>query len=917
MPDSAMSDSMYGDLTETYLQDTRGVLADLEDASVRLWLQEGRAGALEDLAVLTHRLRGTAALYGHPQTATLAGLLERLLEGRADFPGPLVGGVVGVLECAHTCLTGALDRVAAGLDEGPVGLEFTRLGGAAGLSALLRAYPAAFRPVASGGEEEVTGDVPFAQEQAELWSFFAPEARELIETLRAQLAAGGEDLGAMFRAAHTLKGSAAMVGLSTLQGLGHTLEDLLGHVREGGTSIERAAPLLEEGLALAGGVLAEAAGEGAVPEAALRDHATRTQALVRGEAAVAAASPPTAPASAPARLSVRVEGEQLDAMLEGVGRLVTVRARLSGLVGRQRTLADHLDAAHTRVQRTLRDFEERYLNPTLGGGGAGGSAVGVAGSARADAAPAPATDARLADFSALELDTYSDLNVLARSLTELSADLAEIREGTRAGLGDLGEEVLGLDKVARGLRSDVSRARRTPLSRATAPLHRWARERGGLTLHAEGEDLSIDAAAVPPLAQALLHLVTNAATHGLEPEAERVARGKPPTGTVRITARAQGGQLHVTVEDNGRGLPLAKVRERALAAGLAGASELRGLSDAQLAELVFVPGLSTAGAVTHEAGRGVGMDAVRSAVEGLGGRVSLHSVPGQGTTVTLHVPLTQQIAGVLVARVGQVRLALLADGVRGLRPLEDGPEPAGADVARVDLHALWGQVPGPVRYVARLEAGAGEVEVIADEFTHLEEVVLRSAGPLLGTLGYLAGTAVGEDGTALPVLDPSGLPAAARRSSGQAPRLGTPGAEVAPGRVLLVDDSLSVRRHLGRALGRAGFTVLTASDGREALDRLIGGERVDVVLTDLEMPRANGFEVLQGLRGHTVTAGLPVVVMTTRTGEKHQQLALDLGADDYFAKPADERRLARRLGDLIAGGRGTGGRVTGEAARPG
>jgi len=885
---------MYDDLIETYLQDGRAVLAALEDATVRLWLEADRSAALEDLAVLTHRLRGTAALYSHPQTAGLSGLLERLLEGRASFPETVIGGLVGVLECAHVCLEGALGRVSAGGDEGAVGLEFSRLGGAAQLMALIQTYPEAFRPLVAAGSGGAENQLSFAQAQAELWSFFAPEARELVETLRNQLEGGGHELDAMFRAAHTLKGSAAMVGFLPLSELGHTLEDLLGHVREGGTSTERAAPLLGEGLALAGRLLAAAEGQEAVPEVALQDYRTRTHALIRGEVvSMSGVEREGGLEAAPVRLSVRVGGEQLDAMLEGVGKLVTSRARLNVLLGQQRALADHLDETHVRVQHILSDFEKRYLNPTVGR------------SSAAQAGGIPVSDTRLSDFSVLELDTYSDLNVLARSLAELSADLLEVRAGTHAGLTELTEEVAGLDKAARTLRTDVGRVRRTPFSRATAPLRRWAHERMSLALHMEGEDILLDAATVPPLAQALLHLVTNAAVHGLESAQERAACGKTPTGTVTVTARAQGGHLVVMVQDDGRGLPLTALRERALAAGHAGAAELQNLSDAQVMELVFLPGLSTADTVTREAGRGVGMDAVRSAIESLGGHVRLRSAPGIGTTVTLQIPLVQQITGVLIARVGRVRLALLAEQVRGLRLLEEHSE-AGA-AAPLDLHALWGESPGTTRHVARLDTGDDWIEVIVDEFTHLEEVVLRPAGALLGALGYLVGTAVSEDGRALPVLNPAGLAAVRSppKSPGQSSLLSS---DISTGRILLVDDSLSVRRHLGRALMRAGFTVLTAVDGREALERLLSGtESVDLVLTDLEMPHTNGFEVIQGLRGHEATAKLPVVVMTTRTGDKHQQLALSLGADDYFAKPANEGRLVRRLGELLTSSSFPGG----------
>ncbi|GGS31334.1 hybrid sensor histidine kinase/response regulator [Deinococcus knuensis] len=901
--------TLDADLTATYLQDARSVTAGLEDATVDLWMPTTRMQAMETLWVLGHRLQGTAGLYGYPQTAALAGLLERLMEGRASFPETAVPHITEVLERAVGCLNTALDRIERGEGEGDVGLMFAHKDGPQHVTALLQAHP--FELKARDALSDLREEQPFAVINAPIWEDFGPEAAELTAALRQGLDSDTPDLTALFRAAHTLKGSSAMVGLQDLADTGHALEDLMSSAREDGIPLDRALPLLEDGLNVAEAVLAHAEGRLGSQTDRVQTYRASVAALLGGQApALPVPVTPTDTARSETRLSVRVDSARLDGMLDDVAGLVASRARLNGLFLRQQALSGSLDAAHERVQRTVRDFEERYLNPHLTPGGSMGAGMGAGNAGAGGPGPTarPAGDLqlqdRLADFGALELDTYDDLNILARAVTELSADLTEIRAQTAQGISALGDELTSLEKLTRQLRVELSRARLLPVSRVTAPLHRWAGRRDDLTLTIHGEDSLIDAQHAGPLGEALLHLLTNAAVHGGQAPEERAAQGKPGRLQVSVNARVADGHLSVTVQDDGRGLNFDALRQRALQSGHASAGELATYTDDQTAQLVFLPGLSTAGQVTQEAGRGVGMDAVRDAIARMGGRVNLRSQPGQGTAITLHVPVAQQITDVLVMRVGTQRVAILASQMQGMSVL-DGEAPAGS----VDLNDLWGEAPASVRYVARValagEHGAGTLHLLVDEFLSLEEIVLRPAGQLLGNLGYLSGMTTLNDasGRAFPVaiLDPAGLAQASARGVRRAER--RTAAPTAAAHILLVDDSLSVRRHVGRSLERFGFQVTTASDGQEALERLLAGERADLLLSDLEMPRMNGFELLRAVRSSPAHTGLPVVIMTTRAGEKHQQLAMELGASDYLAKPAEERLLQRRLTALLPAGK--------------
>ncbi|WP_102126340.1 response regulator [Deinococcus planocerae] len=909
------------DLLGAYLLESWQNLTQLESR-----LNELRAGhdpgAVDALVVLYHRMRGSAALYGFPQMSSLSALGERLLEPRPELPEGLRQQLLDVLGSVAVCLRGALEGVASGQGEGEVGLTFAQIGGTRRLQDLLAAQPTAFR--APSAPERAKGpEVPaipagleatlraFREGQSDLWGYFAPEVREHLGALRAGLEAGeAGDVTEMFRAAHTIKGSAYMVGFEVLGDFGHGLENLLSAVRDGERALDAPArQALLEATSVVERLLRAAEGEPDNLKPVLARVGARLAALVGGEVPEPEAPAPQAPepeAPRPVtperRASVRVDPGRLDGLMDLVGELVVSRARLgqtlSGLAGLAQAMAD----SHARIGRAVRDFEERYLNPDMVRAGED-SATSRAGASVGEL------------FDELEFDAYDDLNILARAVTELAADFGEVRSGFGAGLGSLRDENERLGKLLRRLRQEVARTSRVPFGQATTRLRRWAREREGLLhLITEGERVEVEAGVLQGLADPLLHLVTNAAHHGLEPAEERVRAGKPALGTLRVRAVARGHHLDVEVSDDGRGIDVAAVRERALARGLRSAAELQAMSDEAALHLILLPGLSTAREVTAEAGRGVGMDVVASNVRRLGGELLIRSRPGEGTTFTLRVPLTVRVAEIVLARVGPQTVAFATNSVAALRELD--PEevldtPAGERVLyegqRVSLHPLrplWGlpegDGPGP-RRVAVLSTASGFTAVEVDEFLDIEEVSLRPLEPLLASLPFLAGATVTSGGEVVPLLDPGGLERLAGEPRLWAPRTGTEAARE-QARLLLVDDSVSVRRVVGRMLERGGYRVVTAADGQAALELLTQDPAFDLILSDLEMPRMNGYELIEALRARPVTAGTPVVVMTTRAGEKHQRLAFALGATDYFSKPVDETLLLRRLGQLCAGG---------------
>ena len=954
-----------GELLEVFLQEAWEGLVIIEAGigELRTGGQESDDVGYASVGLVAHRLRGSAGLYGYPQLAGLSALGERLVESRPQLSSTERERLLDVLELVTLGLRRALNDIGSGHGEGEVGLHFAQIGGAASLQALLRATPLAFKarqtpeqtrqasdpaavPATSQGlpatDSRMDADLRnFARDNNEIWSYFAPEVREYLDTLRAELdrnAQEGEygDVTLMFRAAHTIKGSAFMVGLNVMGDLAHRLEDLLSAIREQTLPQEGlAGDLLTQGVALLERMLLAAEGHAGTLAPDIERLQLRVAALLGGDPSVddghetlatpsgtpqpgmvQPGTPQTGalqpadqtPVAVPDRAgqSIRVETRQLDGIMDSVGQMVMSRARLDRQLSRLTALEESLEASHTRVQRVVRDFEERYLNPDLARTTAGASDQPTTDAGQATGASELSTTVQNL-FEELEFDSYDDMNILARSVTELSADLSELQGQFRANSAALRGESDTFSRLLRGLRRDVARTRRVPLSQAYTRPRRWARDQAHTELVTLGGEQEVDAFMTQGLSEVLLHLVTNAYTHGLEGPDERQRSGKPVQGRVTIDARRRGVQLDVSVSDDGRGIDVRGVREQALNRGLRSAQEAASLSDQDALRLIFLPGLSTARQVTNEAGRGVGMDIVASTVRRLGGELLVQSTPGQGTTFTMRLPLNQQVTDLLTVRVGPYPLGFPAGSVLRLREVAQDTLILQGNQRLLDdgtplylLQPLWNQSqPTGTLNVVVLGTTAGAVAFAVDRFEGIAEAVVAAPGPFLDALAYVVGTTVTPDGEPVLLSDPASLARYAGRVSLQpgVSLSGESGQAPAARRLLLIDDSLSVRRLVSKMLERAGYQVVTAADGQEALDLLREDSAFQAILTDLEMPRANGFEVIEEVRRRGMA--LPVVVMTTRAGEKHQRLAFQLGASDYFSKPVDEALLIRCLNRLI------------------
>ena len=522
-------------------------------------------------------------------------------------------------------------------------------------------------------------------------------------------------------------------------------------------------------------------------------------------------------------------------------------------------------------------------------------------------------------FNDLEFDRYDDFNILARGMAEISSDIGEVQNQLTALIRSVGGETEQVQRLTGALRREVAQARLVPIGRLFARFTRQVRdlaraEGKAVTLEVSGETVEVDNRIIEEIADPLLHLVRNAIAHGVESEAERRACGKAPTATLWLRAVQRGAFIEVEVADDGRGIDTAALPGRAMARGLITAEAAARLSERDALDLIFLPGFSTATAVTAVSGRGVGMDVVRTNVSRLSGDIDIETAPGVGTRFRLRLPLTVTIADALMVRAGGQTFALPVSVVR--RVLEVRPE----DISRadevetvmvgdeavplVDLATALGlpaAVEGRVPVVV-VRGGRNLFALAVDTLLGKEEIVVKTFDAFLEGEGPFSGATISGRGHVVLILDPARLLDTSRgmgRTASTVPPSPGPLVEAAR-RILLVDDSVSVRRFVGQMLERAGFQVTLAGDGAEALESL-AETSVDLVVTDLEMPRLNGYELIRDLRRRHATRELPIVVVTTRAGAKHSDLARELGVQHYITKPVDAAHFVPLIDALVHG----------------
>jgi len=596
--------------------------------------------------------------------------------------------------------------------------------------------------------------------------------------------------------------------------------------------------------------------------------------------------------------SVRVRTPLLDRLVNQAGEVSISRARIESDVAQIKGALGDLTDNLERLRAQLRDIElqaETQIDTRLEAARAASQA-----------------------FDPLEMDRFTRFQELTRMMVESVADVATVQRGMQRTLQSTEDSLAHQARMTRDMQDDLLRTRMVEFEGLSERLYRVVRQAAKETgkpvrLDIVGGSIEIDRGVLDRMTPAFEHLLRNSVVHGIESADIRAQAGKDATGTITLSITQVGNEVGVEVRDDGAGLNLPRIRERGLAMGLIAPGVQT--DDAALANLIFQPGFTTAASLTDLAGRGVGMDVVRTDVNAMGGRIETASAPGQGSSFRLVLPLTTAVTQVVMLRCGERAFAVPSTLIEIVRRVKL-PELARAYETHTfteggqALPFFWldgllggtarGQAGGRTAPVVVIRSAAQRVVLHVDEVLGNQEVVVKNLGPQLSRVPGLVGMTLLPSGLPALIYNPVALAtlygdearqalvdsAANTASPDDAARQAVPLAPL----VVVVDDSLTVRRITQRLLEREGYRVTVAKDGLDGLDKL-ALEVPAVLLTDIEMPRMDGFDLVRNLRADARMAHLPVVMITSRIAQKHRDYASELGVDHYLGKPYAEDEL--------------------------
>ncbi|MDP2784448.1 MAG: Hpt domain-containing protein, partial [Sulfurimicrobium sp.] len=704
----------------------------------------------------------------------------------------------------------------------------------------------------------------------DLLPIFLEEAQDLFPLVGGQLrawranAADSHASDGLQRALHTIKGSARMAGAMRLGELTHNMEAQVLDAIESGQFPPALFDTLESEFDRMGDVL-EQLRNGPQPEAEAAAATPEITAPAR-TAAVAAAF--AAEPEVAVKAMLRVRADVVDRLVNEAGEVSIARSRIEGeMQNFKRSLLD-LTESINRLRNQLREIE-------------------IQAESQMQSRQSLARESH-EEFDPLEFDRFTRLQEVTRMMAESVNDVASVQYNLLKNLDETEAALLAQSRMTKELQQELLRARMVPLASISERLYRIARQTSKeldkrATLEIVGEQVELDRSVLEKMTAPFEHLLRNAIDHGLESKPARLAAGKEEVGAIELQARQEGNEILLTLRDDGRGLDLDGIRRKALELGmLAPDSEV---APAQLMELIFSSGFSTAAEVTQVSGRGIGMDVVRNEITSLGGRIEVASEPGKGTTFSIYLPLTLAVTQAVLVRAGTHLHALPSTMVDQVQELKAD---ALAEIYQKQ-QVMWQGNAYPLHYFPRLlgdqeatpvvqryatimllHSGAQRVAVHVDELIGNREIVVKNIGPQLARVPGVAGATVLGNGKVVLILNPvqlaqrQGIPSllAQRQSAVQQLPAALPV-------IMIVDDSLTVRKITSKLLTREGYQVVTAKDGVDALQAL---EDVtpQVMLVDIEMPRMDGFELTKNVRGNAKTANIPIIMITSRTAEKHR-----------------------------------------------
>ncbi|WP_137936147.1 Hpt domain-containing protein [Chitinivorax sp. B] len=694
---------------------------------------------------------------------------------------------------------------------------------------------------------------------------------------------------ALQRLLHTLKGSARMTGAMRLGEATHNLETKVIGLQETAPTSDDFDEL-ESQLDQVNELIDILQGKSSAETAA--DVVAASQAA--GNLAIPAMPMGLVDADA-AKSTLRVRADLVDRLVNQAGEVAIARSRMEAeMLALKQSLLDLTDNV-TRLRTQLREIEIQ------------------AESQMASRMSHIQTDN---EFDPLEFDRFTRLQELTRFMAESVNDVATIQHNLLKNLDETDAALLQQGRMTKDLQQELMRIRMVPFSSVSERLYRIVRQTGKevgkkVNLEIRGGRVEIDRSMLEKMTSPFEHMLRNAIDHGLESREKRIEAGKPEVGEISLSLKQEGNELVLILADDGAGLNLGKIREKAISKGLITADQV--LSDEEAMYLIFEPGFSTADALSQLSGRGIGMDVVKNEISDLGGRVQLDSEIGKGTRFTIHLPLTLAVTQTVLVTAANKKYAIPSVMVEQVQELKL------ADLERLyeQKKATWLGNEYPFTYLPRLlgdqehqpeskrystivllRSGSQRIALHVDDLMRNQEVVVKNIGPQLARVPGIAGATVLGNGDIVLILNPLLLlnrieTANAQQqgqAQGQAPVQSQPDALSMVPVVMVVDDSLTVRKITGRLLAREGFQVITAKDGVDALQQ-IQDVMPDVMLVDIEMPRMDGFELTRHIRSDEKTRHIPIIMITSRTAEKHRNYANELGVNVYLGKPYQEDEL--------------------------
>ncbi|MGB1558045.1 MAG: hybrid sensor histidine kinase/response regulator, partial [Oceanococcaceae bacterium] len=722
----------------------------------------------------------------------------------------------------------------------------------------------------------------------------------------------GDGLAALFRALHTLKGGARMAGLLQLGESAHDLETLVERLRGAGRPVEAAEQAQIQSAADGLRALREAA-EAPLPGPSAAPAASESASssiegipLIEGDAdgmewATETVHDTGADVVSRAGDTTRVQVSHLDGMLAEVGEISMFRSRLEqqlvGLGGQLREFDQTIERLRSQV-RNLEVATDAQIQARASG----------------QRQAQEEGDRYEAEFDPLEMDRYTRMQELTRSITETISDLGSLHRGMREAVGESEAMVLQQGRLSTSMQEGLLTTLAVPFSRQQNRLARVVRQAASengrqAKLQLSGGETEMDRNVLERIVPALEHVLRNAIIHGIESPEVRTAAGKSPEGTVQILLQRESNRIVVEVRDDGGGLNHERIREVAVRRGLLAADAE--LSFDRIAQFIFEPGFSTAEGVSLAAGRGVGMDAVAAEVRQLGGSIDVASERGKGCRFLIRLPFSLAITQALQVRVADDDFIVPLPTISGVArmPAADIQAAMESDPhldyggVRYEVHALAqalgraerGTEAGgyvPVLFVRTgADSGRGRnFAVVVDHLLGTREVVAKNVGRQLATVPGVAGASIQPDGRVVLILDLADLILDRERRGLRSESSEAVSAQKLAPLVMVIDDSITMRRVAERVLTRAGYRVALAKDGADGVAQL-QTTRPDAVLLDIEMPRMDGFEVAGFMRHDDSLRDVPIVMITSRSGDKHRTRAADLGVNGYLVKPYQEQQL--------------------------